>query len=108
MKDMFAHNKLDTALEIIQSSVREQLRSSLKIIHSSFREKLGLSLEAPVDENDDISQFSSIMDGTKDWDCFRAFVFGEKELEVRFAQYEVAGYAPDRNLRPSITNRLFR
>ena len=86
LKDMFAHDKLDEALEIIQSSVRKQLRSSLEIIESSFHEQLGLSSEVVVG-------MEWIIKGTKDWDCSKAFVFGEKELEIHFAQYEVAGYA---------------
>jgi Protein of unknown function (DUF3298) len=77
LRDIFVPDKLDVALEIIQTSVREQLRS---VLIAATDKDTSLSVE-------------SIYQGTKDWESFGAFMFGKKEIEIRFAPYEVAAYA---------------
>jgi hypothetical protein len=78
LKDLFIHEKLDEALGVIQGCIREQLHGSLKILIEG-----------------DLKDYTlhTINDGTKDWDCFDAFVFTEKGIEIFFAPYQVAAYA---------------
>jgi hypothetical protein len=67
--------------------------ASLEIIRDLVRKRLlapetgGLVDDAPGLEE------STVLSGTEDWDCFRAFVFDEDGLEILFAPYQVACYA---------------
>lgn len=68
------------AFKLIQSTVREQL------LNQDFNdtESDGDPLRLPED---------FVNDGTKDWDSFSNFIFGEDGIEFLFGAYEVAPYA---------------
>lgn len=83
---------LDPIIQIgLPTQIFENADDALARIQTIVRKKL----LAAKDADDDSYELDTewVSEGTKDWDCYHAFVFDEDGIEFAFAPYQVAAYA---------------
>ena len=75
LQNIFKYESRDAAFQAIQYTVREEIR----------RELSGLETEVSQDD------FRDIDERITEWDCFNAFTFEEKGIEIAFGHGQLGG-----------------